>query len=246
MCRWTMNSKLVKELGAVLVWIVTYAIVSNISIGLSEAINVPNSITAIAYVVLCTVIILVLCRRKKLKYYGFNSLKGLNAKNLLYFIPLIVVASVNIWSGIHINHSLSQIALITICMVCVAFIEEVIFRAFLMKALMNKSSALAIIVSSSVFGIIHFFNIFGGADLVPTVLQVCYAMAFGFMCAAFFYKTDNIIPCILCHGVGNALDTFLPPDLSITMQYAGCITIVILGSSYGVYLLTTKKKLRNL
>lgn len=241
-----MNSKLVKELGAVLVWIVIYAIVSNIAISLSEAIHIPNSITAIAYVLLCTIIILILCKRSKLEYYGFNSLKELNAKNLLYYIPFVVVASVNIWSGIHINNSLSQILLITICMVCVAFIEEVIFRAFLMRALMNRSSLLAIIVSSSLFGIIHFLNIFVGADLVSTILQVCYAMAFGFMCATFFYKTDNIIPCIICHAVGNALDTFLPKDLSVTMQYAGCIAIVVFGSSYGIYLLTTKKKLRNL
>ena len=115
-----------------------------------------------------------------------------------------------------------------------------------MKALMNKSSMLAIIVSGSLFGIVHLLNVFTGADLVPTLLQVFYAMAFGFMCAAFFYKTANIIPCIICHAVGNAFDTFLPKDLSVTMQYVGCISIVILSSSYGVYLLTTKKKLRNL
>ena len=216
------------------------------AIWLSEAIHIPNSITAIAYAVLCTVIILILWKRKKLKYYGFNSLKGLNAKNLLFYIPLIVVASVNIWAGVHINNSLYQCLLITISMVCVAFIEEVIFRAFLMKALMNKSAVLAIIVSSALFGIIHLSNIFMGADLVSTFLQVGYAMAFGFMCAAFFYKTDNIIPCIICHAVGNALDIFLPEDLSVTMQYIGCIAMIIIGLSYGIYLLTTKNSLRNI
>ncbi len=239
-------NKLWKESGVVLIWIAVYAAVSYFAIWLSEIIHIPNSITTVAYVALCSVIILILWKRKKLKYYGFNSLKELNAKNLLYYIPLIVVASVNIWSGIHINDSVPQILLITICMICVAFIEEVVFRAFLMKALMNKSSVLAIVVASLLFGVIHLLNVFMGADLVSTLLQVCYAMAFGFMCAAFFYKTDNIIPCIICHGVGNALDIFLPKDLSVTMQCVGCIAIVVLGVSYGVYLLTTKNKLLNL
>lgn len=239
-------SKLWKELCVALIWIVVYAIVSYIAIFLSETIQIPNSITAIAYVALCAVIVIILWKRKKLKYYGFNSLKVLNSKNLLYYIPLIIVSSVNLWSGIHINDSLPQFLLITICMVCVAFIEEVIFRSFLMKALMNKSSVLSIIVSSSLFGLIHFLNIFVGADLISTILQVCYAMAFGFMCTAFFYKTDNIIPCIICHGVGNALDIFLPEDLSITMQCVGCIAIIVFGVSYGIYLLTTKKPLKKL
>lgn len=240
------NSKLIKELGIVFLWIVIYGLASNISIALSDFIHVPNSITAVAYIALCIVMIFMLYKRKKLKYYGFHSLKELDAKNLLYFIPFVIVASVNIWSGIHINHSMIQIILIAICMICVAFIEEVIFRAFLMKALMNISSVLAIIVSSSLFGIIHLMNILSGAELLATILQVFYAMAFGFMCAAFFYKTDNIIPCIICHGVGNALDVFLPEDLSVTMQCGGCIAIVFFGSLYGIYLLTTKKKLRNI
>ena len=115
-----MNSKLVKELGTFFVWIVIYAIASNVSISISEVIHIPNSITAIAYVVLCSVMMLIMYKRKKLKYYGFDSLKELNAKNLLYYTPFIIVASVNLWSGIHINDSLSQILLITICMVCVS------------------------------------------------------------------------------------------------------------------------------
>lgn len=241
-----MNRKLAKELGEVSIWLVIYSLVSNISISISEAIHIPNSITSVAYILLCAAILFTLYKRKKLDYYGFNSLKELNAKNLLYYIPFIAVASVNLWTGIHINDTTLQIILITICMICVAFIEEVIFRAFLMKALKNKSSKLAIIVSGSLFGIIHLLNIFTGADLVSTLFQVSYAMAFGFMCAAFFYKTDNIIPCIICHAVGNALDIFLPTDISAAKQFVGCAAIIVFGSSYAVYLLTTKKKLRNI
>lgn len=238
-----MKSKLIKELAVVIIWIAVYAAVSNISIGLSEAVGVPNSITAIAYILLCSIMIFILHKRKKLGYYGFGSFKKLNAKNLLYYIPFIIAASVNLWAGIHIKDTTIQILLITICMICVAFIEEVIFRAFLMKALMNKSAALAVAVSSSLFGIIHLLNLFTGADIVSTVFQVFYAAAFGFMCAAFFYRTGSIIPCIICHAVGNALDIFLPKDMSVTMQYIGCTAIVLSGSFYGIYLLTTKKEL---
>lgn len=222
-------------------WLFVYALVSNIFIPLSEAISVPNSLTAIAYLLLCGIVIFVLYKKGKLKYYGFRSLHSLNYRKLLFCIPMIIIASVNLWSGIHINDTWIQIILVSVCMLCVGFIEELLFRSFLVKALMNKSEALAIIVSGSIFGFIHLLNIFTGADLFSTLLQVLYAMSFGFMCAIFFCRTNNIIPCVLCHSIGNVFDTFLPAEQSLSMQYFGCGAIIIIAGFYSVYLLKRRK-----
>jgi membrane protease YdiL (CAAX protease family) len=134
------------------------------------------------------------------------------------------------------SSTLLQIVLISVCMLCVGFIEEVIFRSFLMKALMHKNDKLAIFVSGSLFGIIHLLNIFTGNNVFSTLLQVFYAMSFGLMCAIFFYKTKNIIPCILCHGISNMFDTFLPSDQTIVMQYIGCVLFILISGCYSIYL----------
>ena len=223
--------------------LIIYGLASNVAITISEKINFPNSIVALFYIILSIILIIDLKRKNKLSYYGFTSLKNLNYKNLLYFLPMIIIVSVNLWNGIHINNSYVQIFLITICMICVGFFEELIFRSFLMKAIMNKNNKLAIIISGTLFGIIHLLNIFTGADILQTIIQVLYATAFGLMCSVFFYKTNNIIPCIICHSLSNAFDIFLPINLSIKLQYLGCISIILISSFYTIYLLKTKKSL---
>ena len=236
------RSRMAKELGIIGIWIVIYGLVSIASMSLSDVIGVPNSIAAASYAVLCAVIIFFLKNKHKLAYYGFGSLKKLNAGRLLYFIPFVIVASVNLWSGIHIHDTPLQIVLITICMICVAFIEEVIFRSFLFKALQKKSLALAIALPSALFGVIHMLNLLTGADLVSTIFQSFYGAAFGFMCVVFFYKTNRILPCIICHAAGNVFSMFLPEHVSIVMQTIGCVVIVVVSVSYGIYLLIGDKR----
>lgn len=210
---------------------------------LSDKINIPNSIEAISFIIICVGIVVFLNKKQQLEYYGISSLKKLYHKNLLYYIPLLLVASVNLWSGIYIKYSWLQIFLITVCMLCVGFIEEMIFRSFLMKALMNKSNTLALIVSGSLFGVIHLVNLFTGSELLPTILQVFYAMAFGFMCSAFFFKTNNIIPCVICHSLFDVFNTFLPETQTEEMRYFGCAAIILIAGGYTIYLMRTKRKL---
>ena len=128
-------------------------------------------------------------------------------------------------------------------MLGVGFSEEILFRSFLIKAIMNKNTKAAILLPSIFFGIIHIKNLFGGADIVMTILQIIYASAFGLMCSMFFYKTNNIIPCMICHSITNITDIFLPKNLSIEYQYIGCIAFIIPSIFYAWYLYKTKKSL---
>ena len=197
------NKNFKSDLILFIICLIIYGLTSSISMMVSEMINFPNSIVAVSYVFLGIVLILFLKRKNKLSYYGLTSVKNLNYKNLLYFIPMIILVSINLWQGININDSVIQIILITICMICVGFFEEIIFRGFLMKAIMNKNKRIAIIISGVLFGVIHLLNIFIGNDILLTIIQVFYATSFGLMCAVFFYRTNCIIPCIICHSILN-------------------------------------------
>ena len=156
---------------------------------------------------------------------------------------MIIIPLVNLRFGIYINYSWQQILLISIAMVGVGFSEEILFRGFLMKAIMNKNHKVAILLPSIIFGIIHITNLFGGANIVMTTLQVIYATFFALMCSMFFYKTNNIIPCMICHSITNITDVFLPNNLSIEYQCIGCIALIIPSAFYAWYLYKTKKRL---
>lgn len=220
-----------------------YFALLNLANKLSGAINIPNSINALTGIAFLIAVIVYLKKKKLLSYYGINKLKRLHYKNLLFCIPMIIVALSNLRYGIHINYSWHQIVLISIEALGVGFSEEILFRSFLMKAIMNKSSTVAIIVSSIVFGMIHIFNLLSGADMKLTIAQVVYATALGLMFAMFFCKTNNVIPCMICHSIINITNTFLPKGLSNVQVYTGWIILIVVSVFYAYYLYKTPKNL---
>lgn len=220
--------------------IIYFSLVISANILSNMVIKIPNSINALVEIVFPLTIIIILKKKKLLSYYGINDLKLLNYKNLLFCIPMILIPLVNLRFGIHINYSWGQLILISISMLGVGFSEEILFRSFLMKAVMNKSTKAAILFPSILFGVIHLTNLFGGADIMATILQVIYAVSFSLMCSLFYYKTNNIIPCMICHSITNITNSFLPDDLSIQYQCIGCIAFILPSAFYALYLCNIK------
>ena len=236
------NNKFKKEIFYSIVWIIIYFMLVILANILSNTIiKIPNSINALVEIIFPISVIIFLKEKKLLSYYAINSLKRLELKNLLYFVPMIIISLVNLRFGIYINYSWQLILLISITMLGVGFSEEILFRGFLMKAIMNKNPKAAILLPSIIFGIIHITNLFSGANIIMTILQVIYATFFALMCSMFFYKTNNLIPCMICHSITNITDVFLPNNLSIEDQYIGCIAFIIPSAFYAWYLYKTKK-----
>lgn len=223
--------------------IIYFSLVISANILSNMVIKIPNSINALVEIVFPLTIIIILKKKKLLSYYGINDLKLLNYKNLLFCIPMILIPLVNLRFGIHINYSWGQLILISISMLGVGFSEEILFRSFLMKAVMNKSTKAAILFPSILFGVIHLTNLFGGADIIATILQAIYAVSFSLMCSLFYYKTNNIIPCMICHSITNITNSFLPDNLSIQYQCVGCIAFILPSAFYALYLCNTKKSM---
>ena len=178
-----------------------------------------------------------------------NSLKSIYFENDLYkmtiyfvlllylsftmlFIPLFIISLFNLRRGIHINNTTSEIIFHILTMINIGFLEEMIFRGFLFKMMENDNVKLAIIVSSITFGIGHIVNLLNGADLIPTLLQVCYAMAIGYMLVIIFYKSKSLIPCIIFHGVFNSLSIFSTGESSIISS----IILIAMCLGYTIYI----------
>jgi len=51
-----------------------------------------------------------------------------NAKYFLYYIPLLILISTNIWFGVRANFNPHESILNVLTMLCVGFVEEIIFR----------------------------------------------------------------------------------------------------------------------
>lgn len=90
-----------------------------------------------------------------------------------------------------------------------AFFEEIIFRGILLILLLQKlpknkkGMYMAIIISSLIFGVSHLINLFDGAVLSDTLLQVAYSFLMGLLWATVYVKSKNIWIVILLHASYN-------------------------------------------
>lgn len=169
---------------------------------------------------------------KKDKYYGLTKVE--DAKKYLYFIPLIIIGTVNLWNGFNISNSISEIIFHILTMINVGFIEEVIFRGFLFKMMAKDNVKSAIIVSAITFGIGHIVNLINGAELIPTLIQICYSISIGYLFVIIFYKSKSLIPCIITHSLVNSLSIFnVENTLSL---YIEPIILIIISLSYAIYI----------
>lgn len=79
-------------------------------------------------------------------------------------MPLIMIATGNLWNGVAANYSLLDMVCRIVRMLCVGFIEELIFRG-LFKAIGKDNIKSAMIISSVTFGMGHLINLFNGSGM---------------------------------------------------------------------------------
>ena len=128
-------------------------------------------------------------------------------------------------------------------MCCVGFLEEVIFRGLLFRAMEKDGTRSAVVVSALTFGLGHIVNLFNGSgrELSSSLVQVAFAVMVGFVLVMIFLRSGSLIPCILFHSANNALKAFeaeggLDPKAEMALNLA--LIFLVLGG-YLLYLLKT-------
>ncbi len=211
-----------------LVCIAAYVLLFPCADKLSASLGMSKAVTAPFALALALLLLAFLRRHGLTKTYGLCAFRG-KAKDYLWFLPLALILSANLWGGVSASLSAPEIVLYVVSMLCVGFIEELLFRGFLFGAMRSDSLKAAVIVSSLTFGLGHIINLLRGAALAPTLLQICYASAIGFLFTVIYYKGKSLVPCIIAHSVFNALsvlETSASPAFRIALSAALCLVSV--------------------
>ena len=122
-------------------------------------------------------------------------------------------------------------------MLCVGFLEELIFRGFLFKAMSRDSIKWAVIVSSVTFGLGHIINLINGSGmgLAENLVQIFFAVLIGFLYVIIFWRGGSLWPCVISHGAFNSLSAF-----SVDGEAIGRLVILcVLTVAYALILLKT-------
>ena len=146
-----------------------------------------------------------------------------------------ILATGNIWGGFSLSYHGVSLVIAALSMTLVGFVEEMIFRGFLFKAMLSKDkTTVAIIVSAVTFGVGHIVNLFTGQASFETVMQVIFAISWGFILTMVCYKSGSIIPCIIAHSVIDVLSLFGAENVIADWIYVG--TTIIVAIIYSIYL----------
>jgi len=229
-----------------LTFIIAYCVLMSIGDSLSELIGIEKSITLAVGIILSGILLFFLFKNNLLKEYGLCRPKT-PARSVLFYTPIVIMLTSNLWYGVTLNYGALETVLYVLSMICVGFLEEVIFRGFLFKAMADENTKAAVIVSSVTFGIGHIINLVNGsgAEIIPNLLQILYASAAGFMFVMIYIKTNSLLVCIATHGIFNALSAFANECKATTeMKITTAIFLTLITGLYALYISLSMKRNR--
>ena len=230
------------RLAFAIVWIVAYCVLMSIGDSLSESVGISKAVTLPIALTMSVTLLIFIKRNGLSNEYGLRKSK-VPAGKMLFYLPLAILMSANLIYGFKPNLSLAETALYILTMLCVGFLEEVIFRGLLFKSMAENGVKSAIIVSSITFGIGHFVNLINGsgAKLLPNICQVVSAIAIGFLFVALFHKTKSLWAPIIAHAVINSFSAFAV-DITNTQQIITSAVISVIAVIYGMFILKNRGK----
>ena len=230
-----------KPLLLALVLIGIYVVLFSLSDNISTTIGVKKIITATISLLFSLVLLFLITKSRLLKEFGLCKGEKPQKSNLFY-IPLCLIALPNLVFGLSLTLSPLEAVLGVVTMLMVGFLEEVIFRGFLFKALCKDNLKTAVVISSATFGFGHIVNLLNGAEIFETLLQICYATAIGFLFTILFYKTKSLWPCIITHSVVNSLSVFSNAEaVSKTTDLLIALYLCIIPTLYAIYIIKQKQ-----
>lgn len=158
-----------------------------------------------------------------------------NLRACLFLIPMWILSTGNAWDGFHLNETGAALWYAMGSMALVGFVEEMIFRGFLFRAMLEKNGPkAAVIVSAVTFGIGHIVNLLAGTATLENLIQIVFAVAWGFVFTMVYYKCGSLLPCIIAHAVIDVLSVVSMATAWGSYAYVGA-TIVI-GFAYSLWL----------
>ena len=161
-----------------------------------------------------------------------------NGKALLWLLPMWVLSTGNLWGGVSLRYDAITSVMAVLSFLLVGVAEEIIFRGLLFNG-MRKTGRLtvAIVVSAITFGMGHMVNLLTGHATAETLVQMIFAVAWGFLFTFAYLKGGSLLPCIAIHGLIDAFSVF-----SRDSQIADWAYIVATVAAALVYCLYLRKQ----
>ena len=161
-----------------------------------------------------------------------------NGKALLWLLPMWVLSTGNLWGGVSLQYDGITTVMAALSFLLVGVAEEIVFRGFLFNGMKKTGSlTVAIIVSAVTFGMGHIVNLLTGHATMETLVQMIFAVAWGFLFTFAYLKGGSLLPCIAIHSLIDVFSVFARDN-----EIAHWVYIVATVATAIVYCLYLKKQ----
>lgn len=168
------------------------------------------------------------------KRYGLVKWRG-SAREYLYFLPILVLTTGNLWGGVGMSYDSTAQLFAVLSMFLVGIVEELIFRGLLFRALLEQNAPpVAVTISAVTFGIGHIVNLLTGQGGLESLIQVIFAIAWGFLFTLVFYHSGSLLVCIFVHGMVDVFSKFAAAESRAAYTYV--VVTIAVSIVYCLYL----------
>lgn len=178
---------------------------------------------------------------------GFNSPKAWQSMRL-HWIGLLLPLTAILILGIHVT-SPSKLAGLALTTLVIGIQEEMIFRGLAMRALLPGGALRAVLITSVLFGVLHIGNLFGGADLTYTLVQVLASALGAFGLGAIRVRTNTVWGLVGLHMINDFVMFITRDEINVTQAQStfylvGKVAYCLVMLGYGLYLLRREFRTR--
>ena len=227
-----------KPIWHALIWIAIYMVAVNLGDNFGQQLGVPR-LTSIVLIILSVVLVFYLRGGGRLAFYGVRSVQPGTMPLTLFYIPLFAIAFLQYAKGLASHLDLQALVFAILVVSAVGFIEELLFRGFLLQGLRTSGNLTrAIIISGVTFGLGHIVNLLRGYSLTDQALQLVAAVFIGIALAYCAVLTGSIMPGVLFHVLFNLSGTITAHSVLWDSVTVGIISIVMIP-----YILFLRKRL---
>ena len=217
-----------KPIGHALIWIAIYIVAVNIGESVGEQLSFPG-FTSLLLIILLIVLVFYLRGGGRLAFYGVRSMQPGTMPLTLFYIPLFAITFLQYAKGFPSHLDLQALVFAILLVAAVGFIEELLFRGFLLQGLRTRGNLTrAIIISGVTFGLGHIVNLLRGYSPTEQALQIIAAVLIGIALAYCAVLTGSIMPGVVFHVLFNLSGTITAHSVLWDSVMVGIISLVLI------------------
>ena len=217
-----------KPIWHALIWIAIYMVAVNIGESVGEQLSFPG-FTSLLLIILLIVLVFYLRVGGRLAFYSVRSVQPGTMPLTLFYIPLFAITFLQYAKGFASHVDLQGIVFAILLVAAVGFIEELLFRGFLLQGLRTRGNLTrAIIISGFTFGLGHAVNLLRGYSPTEQALQIIAAVLIGIALAYCAVLTGSIMPGVVFHVLFNLSGTITAHSVLWDSVAVGIISLVLI------------------